>query len=52
MSEAQERSLMELAPQENYDAFFDLVDSFLWDSDLAEDRQFGRFRRGKRNAKC
>ena len=47
MSEAQERSLTDLAPQENYDAFFDLVDAFLWDSDLPEERQFGRFRRGE-----
>ena len=33
-------NLSELAPKENYDAFFNMVDRFLWDSEDAEERQF------------
>ena len=35
-------NLSELAPKENYDAFFNMVDRFLWDSEDAEERQFRR----------
>ena len=35
-------NLSDLAPQENYDAFFNMVDRFLWDSEDTEERQFRR----------
>ena len=35
-------NLSELAPKENYHAFFNMVDRFLWDSEDAEERQFRR----------
>ena len=34
--------LTELAPPENYDAFFNMVDRFLWDSEDAQERQIRR----------
>lgn len=40
---------MERRPQEEYDAFFKLIDNFLWDSeeDVAEERQYyGQYQYG------
>ena len=35
-------NISDLAPKENYDAYFNMVDRFLWDSEDTEERQFRR----------